>query len=144
MARRRGASSTATTAATLLRCYCYLPLYIFCGEHLLCARLRCADQDPAAGAIEEVQRIVGHLRRAWPKTRIVLRGDSGFCRDALMSWCEARGVDYLFGLARNARLARALGAELEAARRAHQHTGRAARRFWCTVSWWPTSWEGTV
>ena len=111
------------------RCYCYLPLYIFCGEHLLCARLRCADQDPAAGAIEEVQRIVGHLRRAWPKTRIVLRGDSGFCRDALMSWCEERGVDYLFGLARNARLARALGAELEAARRAHEHTGRAARRF---------------
>ena len=111
------------------RCYCYLPLYIFCGDQLLCARLRGADRDPAGGAIEEVERIVGQLRRAWPKTRIVLRGDSGFCRDALMSWCEERGVDYLFGLARNERLARALGAELEAARRAHEHTGRAARRF---------------
>ena len=111
------------------RCYCYLPLYIFCDDQLLCARLRGADRDPAAGAIEEVERIVGQLRRAWPKTRIVLRGDSGFCRDALMSWCEERGVDYLFGLARNERLARALGAELEEARRAHEHTGRAARRF---------------
>ena len=111
------------------RCYCYLPLYVFCGDQLLCARLQCADRDPAASAIEEVRRIVGHLRRAWPKTRIVLRGDSGFCRDAPMSWCEERGVDCLFGLARNARLARALGAELEAARRAHERTGRAARRF---------------
>ena len=94
----------------------------------MCARLRGADRDPAGGAIEEVERIVEQLRRAWPKTRIMLRGDSGFCRDALMNWCEERGVDYLFGLARNERLARALGAELEAARRAHEHTGRAARR----------------
>ena len=76
-----------------------------------------------------MRRIVGHLRRVWPNTRIVLRGDSGFCGDALMSWWEERGVDYLFGLARNARLARALGAELEAARRAQERTGRAARRF---------------
>ena len=104
------------------RCYCYLPLYIFCGDQLLCARLRGADRDPAAGAIEEVERIVGQLRRAWPKTRIVLRGDSGFCRDALMSWCEERGVDYLFGLARNERLVRALGCELHAARVAHGRT----------------------
>ena len=108
------------------RCYCYLPLYIFCGDQLLCARLRGADRDPAAGAIEEVERIVGQLRRAWPKTRIVLRGDSGFCRDALMSWCEERGVDYLFGLARNERLVRALGCELHAARVAHGRTGKAA------------------
>ena len=111
------------------RCYCYLPLYIFCGDQLLCARLRGADRDPAAGAIEEVERIVGQLRRAWPKTRIVLRGDSGFCRDALMSWCEERGVDYLFGLARNERLVRALGCELHAARVAHGRTGKAARRY---------------
>ena len=111
------------------RCYCYLPLYIFCGGHLLCARLRGADRDPAAGAIEEVERIVGQLCRAWPKTRIVLRGDSGFCRDALMSWCEERGVDYLFGLARNERLVRALGCELHAARVAHGRTGKAARRY---------------
>ena len=124
MACRRAASSTVTTV-----CYCYLPLYIFCGDQLLCARLRGADRDPAAGAIEEVERIVGQLRRAWPKTRIVLRGDSGFCRDALMSWCEERGVDYLFGLARNERLVRALGCELHAARVAHGRTGKAARRY---------------
>ena len=111
------------------RHYCYLPLYVFCGDHLLCARLRPADEDPAAGAIAEVARIVGQLRRAWPNTRIVLRGDSGFCREKLMRWCEDRGVDYLFGLARNARLARALGAELREARRAHAHTGKPARRF---------------
>ena len=76
-----------------------------------------------------MERIVGQLRRAWPKTRIVLRGDSGFCRDALMSWCEERGVDYLFGLARNERLVRALGCELHAARVAHGRTGKAARRY---------------
>jgi len=86
--------------------YCYLPLYIFCGEHLLCARLRTADQDASAGCLEEIERIVGQIRAAWPKVRIVLRGDSGFCRDALMSWCEAQEVDYVLGMARNARLRR--------------------------------------
>ena len=124
------------------RCYCYLPLYFFCGEHLLCARLRRADQDPAAGAVEELARIVGQLRRAWPTTRIVLRGDSGFCREALMSWCEEHGLDYLFGLARNERLVRALGRQLEEARAAHERTGRPARRFrdfdYRTVSGPPT------
>ena len=111
------------------RCYCYLPLYVFCGDQLLCARLRPAYEDPAAGAIEEVARIVAQLRRAWPGTRIVLRGDSGFCREALMRWCEDHGVDYLFGLARNARLARALGAALQEARGVYERTARAARRF---------------
>ena len=110
-------------------CYCYLPLYIFCGGHLLCARLRPSDRDAAAGATEELERIVGQLRRHWPRTRIVIRGDSGFCRDAIMSWCEDRGVDYLFGLARNARLVRALGCELYAARMVHGRTGKAARRY---------------
>ena len=111
------------------RCYCYLPLYVFCGEHLLCARLRPANEDPAAGAVAELERIVGHLRRAWPTTRIVVRGDSGFCRDAIMSWCEERGLDYVFGLARNARLVRAVGGELHAARMAYERTGKAARRY---------------
>jgi hypothetical protein len=75
--------------------YCYLPLYIFCGENLLCARLRPANQDAAAGSVEEVQRIVAQIRQAWPKVQVILRGDSGFCRDALMSWCESNRVDFV-------------------------------------------------
>ena len=82
------------------RCYCYLPLYIFCGEHLLCARLRPADRDASAGSIDELQRIVGQIRTRWPKTRIVIRGDSGFCREAIMAWCEANDVGYVLCLAR--------------------------------------------
>lgn len=109
--------------------YCYLPLYIFCGRHLLCAKLRPANIDGAAGALEEVQRIVGQIRQHWPTTRIVLRADSGFCRDALMSWCEANAVDYLFGLARNARLVRAIGSSLQQAREQYEATGKPARQF---------------
>ena len=82
------------------RCYCYLPLYIFCGEHLLCARLRESNQDASAGSIEELERIVGQLRRHWPKTRINIRGDSGFCRESIMRWCEEHDVGYVLGLAR--------------------------------------------
>ena len=85
-------------------CYCYLPLYIFCGRHLLAAKLRRSNIDAAAGAVEEVARIVGQIRARWPRVRILLRGDSGFCREALMAWCEANRVDYVFGLARNERL----------------------------------------
>jgi hypothetical protein len=109
--------------------YCYLPLYIFCGEHLLVAKLRRANLDGAAGAREEVERVVAQIRARWPATRIVLRADSGFCRDELMSWCERNGVDYLFGLARNARLVRAIGAELHSAAVESAATGRPARRF---------------
>jgi hypothetical protein len=111
------------------RCYCYLPLYIFCGEHLLCARLRPSNQDGAAGSVEELERIVTQIRARWPKTRIVIRGDSGFCRDALMSWCEAQRVGYVLGMARNKRLHRALGREMAEARAAHAMTGKPARRF---------------
>ncbi len=109
--------------------YCYLPLYIFCGEHLLVAKLRRSNIDGAAGAREEVERVVAQIRERWPATRIVLRADSGFCREELMSWCEHNGVDYLFGLARNARLVRAIGAELQAAAVESTATGRPARRF---------------
>jgi hypothetical protein len=111
------------------RCYCYLPLYIFCGEHLLCARLRSANQDGAAGSVEALERIVGQIRSRWPKTRIVIRGDSGFCRDAIMRWCEANRVSYVLGLARNQRLNRALGREMAEAQAAHERTGKPARRF---------------
>ncbi|MEZ5551280.1 MAG: IS1380 family transposase [Pseudomonadales bacterium] len=111
------------------RCYCYLPLYIFCGEHLLCARLRPSNADGAAGSVEELERIVGQIRAHWPKTRIVIRGDSGFCRDAIMRWCEENRVRYVLGLARNKRLHRALGREMAEAQVEYEQTGKAARRF---------------
>ncbi len=109
--------------------YCYLPLYIFCGEHLLCARLRRANIDGAAGAKDEVARIVAQIRERWPKVQIILRADSGFCREQLMGWCEQNSVDYLFGLARNKRLTRAIGGELGQARELSERTGQPARRF---------------
>jgi hypothetical protein len=109
--------------------YCYLPLYIFCGEHLLCARLRPANQDASAGSIEEVERMVAQIRARWPHTRILLRGDSGFCREALLAWCESQRVDYLFGLARNKRLRRKIAKPMRQAKQEHRHTGQAARVF---------------
>ena len=109
--------------------YCYLPLYIFAGDQLLCARLRPANQDAAAGCGEEVARIVAQLRRRWPELKIILRADSGFCREGLMSWCEQNQVDYVFGLQRNQRLRRIIGRQMQEAERDHQQTGKAARRF---------------
>jgi hypothetical protein len=109
--------------------YCYLPLYIFAGDQLLCARLRPANQDAASGAVEEVRRIVAQLRRRWPQVKIVLRADSGFCREALMAWCEQNHVDYLFGMAVNKRLRKIVGAELHQAKIEHQASGKPARVF---------------
>jgi len=109
--------------------YCYLPLYIFCGEFLLGARLRPSNIDAAAGCVEELQRIVKQIREAWPKVRIVVRGDAGFCREELMAWCEAAGVDYVLGLAKNERLKAKIKKELKKAERQYRETGRAARFF---------------
>jgi hypothetical protein len=109
--------------------YCYLPLYIFCGEFLLCARLRPSNIDAPAGSVEELRRIVAQIRSAWPEVRMVVRGDSGFCREELMGWCEAEGVDYLLGLAKNERLKAEIVKEMEEAKAQYQGTGRAARRF---------------
>jgi len=109
--------------------YCYLPLYVFCGEHLLGVRLRQANQDASAGSLEEIQRIVGQVRAAWPKARVVLRGDSGFCRDELMNWCEQNKVGYVFGMARNARLERIVADGLEQARQQWEATKKPARVF---------------
>lgn len=109
--------------------YCFLPLYIFAGEHLLCARLRPSNLDASAGALAEVDRIVAQLRAAWPGVRITLRADSGFCRDALMTWCEAHGVDYVFGLAKNARLLALIPDELEEAAAVCAATEAPARVF---------------
>lgn len=109
--------------------YCYLPLYIFAGDQLLGVRLRPANQDGAAGSLQEVRRLVAQIRRRWPTVKIVLRGDSGFCREELMNWCEANQVDYLFGLARNQRLTSIIGAQMHQARLLHQTTGKPARIF---------------
>ena len=109
--------------------YCYLPLYIFAGDQLLCARLRPADQDGAAGAVEEVARIVAQVRQRWPRVQIILRADSGFCREELMGWCEPHGVDYILGVARNQRLSARLAPEMQQARQQAETTGKAARRF---------------
>jgi hypothetical protein len=111
------------------RSYCYLPLYIFCGEQLLCARLRPANQDGAAGTQEELERIIGRIRLSWPRTRIIVRGDSGFCREALMGWCEAHNVDYVLGLAKNSRLKATIATELAAAQAQYENSGQAARVF---------------
>jgi hypothetical protein len=109
--------------------YCYLPLYIFCGEFLLGARLRPSNIDAAAGSIEELKRIVAQIRSVWSRVRIVVRGDSGFCREELMAWCEAEGVDYLLGLAKNERLKAEIAKEMVEAKAQYQETGHAARRF---------------
>lgn len=121
--------------------YCYLPLYVTCGNHLLVAKQRTSNIDAAAGSVEEIARIVGQIRARWPKVRITLRADSGFAREDLMSWCEANAVDFLFGLARNARLVKHIAAELDEAKAASQaDEGRPARRFkdfmWTTRKSW--------
>ena len=110
-------------------CYCYLPLYVFCGRHLLAAKLRPSNIDASAGSIEEVARIVAQIRRRWPRTRILLRADSGFAREALMAWCEMNQVDFVFGLARNARLVEEVSVELLQAEAEASATGKPARRF---------------
>jgi len=109
--------------------YCYLPLYIFSGEHLLCARLRTAGQDASAGSTEEVERIVKQIRQAWPQVRIILRADSGFCRDELMKWCEKNSVDYVLGMARHERLRGLIEEEMAEATRLYEQTQQPARVF---------------
>jgi len=109
--------------------YCYLPLYIFCGEHLLGARLRTADHGEAHGALDELVRIITQIRATWPHVRILVRGDSGFCRDEIMTWCEAHDVDYLFGLAKNSRLLERIEQPLADAHARYLSTGVAARVF---------------
>jgi Transposase DDE domain group 1 len=121
-------------------CYCYLPLYVYCGRDLLASKLRPANIDASAGAVEEIARIVAQIRRRWPHTRIILRADSGFARDGLMAWCEANAVDYIFGLAKNARLTGAIEAELAETQNESRQTGAPARRFkdftWKTRKSW--------
>ena len=121
-------------------CWCYLPLYVFCGRHLLAAKLRRSNIDASAGAVEEIERIVRQIRARWPRVRILLRADSGFARDGLMSWCERSRVDYVFGLARNARLEAEIAEELATAEAVSRTTDQPARGFkefrWTTHDSW--------
>ncbi len=120
--------------------YCYLPLYVFSGDHLLLARLQTADGDATRDVVTELKAIVSRLRRTWPRAKILVRGDSGFCREELMAWCEAAGHFYVLGLARNERLERHIADALEQAARAHAKSGHAARVFrdfdWTTLTSW--------
>lgn len=111
------------------RSYCYLPLYIFCGDHLLLARLRPSDIDASAGALKQLVRIVAKIRQAWPEVQIVVRGDSGFCREPIMTWCEKSGVDYIFGLAQNPRLLKLIAEPMAQASREFQATKQPVRVF---------------
>ena len=111
------------------RCYCYLPLYVFCGDHLLCARLRPSNIDASAGTEKELERIVGQIRERWSSVRIIVRADSGFARESIMAWCEANDVDYVFGLAKNTRLISKITQALERARRRYLRRGKASRLF---------------
>ena len=111
------------------RCYCYLPLYVFCEGYVLEAKLRVSNLDGSEGAVQEMERIVGQLRAKWPKLRITLRADSSFAREALMKWCEEHRVDYVFGLARNRCLEGALESELEQAQALQQANGSSARVY---------------
>lgn len=121
-------------------CYCYLPLYVFCGRHLLAAKLRPASMDAAAGAVQEVARMVAQIRRRWPHVRILVRADSGFAREELMAWCEANGVHFLFGLQKNDRLVAEIADELAQAEAKSRRTGKPARYFrdfrWTTRRSW--------
>jgi hypothetical protein len=121
-------------------CYCYLPLYVFCGRHLLASRLRVASLDAADGAVEEVARIVCHIRERWPRVRILVRADSGFARDELMAWCEANDVHFLLGLAKNPRLIAKISSEMARAEAKSRRTGKPARCFkdfrWTTLDSW--------
>ena len=109
--------------------YCFLPLYIFCGDHLLCARLRPADIDASAGSVKEVERIVTQVRSKWPDVQIIIRADSGFCRESIMFWCEANSVNYVLGLAKNERLKKEIAQELKQAKELHEQTSQPERVF---------------
>jgi hypothetical protein len=109
--------------------YCFLPLYIFCGEHLLCARLRPSDIDASAGSVKELERIVSQIRSQWPDVQIIIRGDSGFCREHIMLWCEQNNVDYILGLAKNDRLKNEIAQELAQAKELYEQTTQASRVY---------------
>ncbi|MEM9189516.1 MAG: IS1380 family transposase [Myxococcota bacterium] len=109
--------------------YCYLPNYVFCGDYPLAVRLRPSNVDGSAGSLELIEPTIHQLRAAFPHVQLILRGDSGFCRDELMTWCESHGVDYVFGIAKNTRLEALIASAMGKARREYERTGRPARRY---------------
>jgi len=109
--------------------YCYLPLYIFCGESLLWAELRPSNIDGSLGSVDALARIIPPIRKKWPDVIIIVRGDSGFCRDDLMTWCEARDVDYILGIGKNSRLNAFVEKEMKKAKRRYAETGQASRVY---------------
>ena len=121
--------------------YCYLPLYICCGEHLLWSQLRPSDIDGSAGSVKALAKIIDRIRQTWPEVAILIRGDSGFCREHLMAWCEGHGVDYVLGLAKNDRLIPNLAHEMAQAQALYQQTGQAARVFGDFDYQTQTSWS---
>jgi hypothetical protein len=116
---------------------CYAPLYMFCGKHLLAAKLRPANVDPAAGALEELQRIIKQIRKRWPKVQILVRGDSAYSRENIMTWCESQGIDYVFGMASNSRLMRMSEATQEKARAEYLQLKEP-------VTWYRSLWYKTL
>lgn len=110
-------------------CYCYMPLYVFCGDHLLCARLRPSNIDASLGAEAELERIVGQVRQQWPDVQIILRADSGFCRSPLMDWCDDNGVDYILGMKRSSRLVAKIARQMKKAKKKHWKTKKPARYY---------------
>lgn len=109
--------------------YCYLPLYIFCGDHLLCARLRPADIDASLGTVKQLNQIVTRIRTQWPHVRILVRGDSGFCRESIMQWCEENNIDFVLGISKNERLKAQIESEMKQAEDQFKTTGKASRVF---------------
>ncbi len=109
--------------------YCYLPLYVFCGEHLLCARLRMSNIDASADSVEELEPLIARIRQFWPAVKILLRGDGGFCREKLMAWCERDGMDYVFGLSQNDRLNKQIAPQMAQAEKQFMETKAPARVF---------------
>lgn len=111
-------------------CWCYLPLYIFCGDDLLRAKLKTANLDPGNNALDDIREVVTRLRAKWPEVKIIIRGDGGFCRDHIMTWIEEQeNVFYLFGLARNSRLVKKIGKELWLAQKLNKETWQPQRLF---------------
>ena len=121
-------------------CYCYLPLYVTCDDHLLVSQLRESNQDASAGSVEVLEMLTRRIRERWPHTRIIIRADSGFCRDAIMTWCESNQVYYLLGLAKNQRLLDRIISQQFCAHARHLMTGAPARVFtdfyYCTKDSW--------
>jgi Transposase DDE domain group 1 len=109
--------------------YCYLPLYVFCGDYLLCSRLRMSNIDASADSVEELEPLVARIRQRWPEVKMVLRGDGGFCREKLMAWCEREKLDYIFGLPQNTRLKKQIERQMAQAAAQYEQTKAPARVF---------------